>query len=90
MIEVYKDGKLMYTLTSTDGKEDIAIVSKEIISKSSLSPQAFDDVFTGFISSSKTHEEAYCKAEEYHASVFSSNKYNSYDSFRIAKSRRLK
>lgn len=90
MIEVYQNGKLLYSITSTDGREDVAIVSKSVIQKASLSPEAFDDVFTSFIKESRTHEEAYCKAEEYHLKIFSSTKYSGYESFRVSKSRRFK
>lgn len=91
MIEVYKNGKLLYTISSTDCMDtDIAIVSKSVIQKASLSPEAFDDVFTSFIKESRTHEEAYCKAEEYHLKIFSSTKYSGYESFRVSKSRRFK
>lgn len=90
MIEVYQNGKLLYSIASTDGREDVAIVSKSVIQKASLSPEAFDDVFTSFIKESRTHEEAYCKAEEYHLKIFSSTKYSGYESFRVSKSRRFK
>lgn len=90
MIQVFKDGKLMYTLASIGQAQEISIVSKDIITKSNMTSEGFEELFFTELKQCRTHTEAYCKAENIHFETFGHNRYKDYDSFRISKSQRLK
>jgi hypothetical protein len=88
-LEILKDGVVKWTIQPTDhnlSPHDIVAV----ISSVSMSPEGFDNLFFKFVNDSKTHKEAYERAEKVHETMFQRRKYSDYDSFSVSKSRRLK
>ena len=90
-IDVFSNGNLLYSITGTDDFDpsDIAIVSRNLIEKATMSAEGFDDLFFTQLKHSNTHSEAYSKAEEIHLSTFGHQKYSNFDCFRAVKSKRL-
>lgn len=87
--EIYQDGKLKMTLTSTDGKGcDIVVMPKVLVKECSMSANGFEELFFGFLKGNVSHTQAYDQAEEVHESYFERRRYSDYDSFRKAKSQR--
>jgi hypothetical protein len=91
-IEVYSNGKLLYSITGTYdfNCDDIVIVSRNLIEKATMNAEGFDELFFTHLKSSESHIEAYTKAEQVHFETFGHNKYSDFESFRKAKSTRLK
>lgn len=91
-IEVYSNGRLLYSITGTDdfNPEDVTLVAKSLLEKATISAEGFDDLFFTHLKSSGSHVEAYTKAEKVHYRTFGHNKYSDFESFRKAKSTRLK
>lgn len=91
-IDVFANGKLLYSITGTDdfNPNDLVVVAKNLIEKATMTAEGFDDLFFEKLKDSRTHVEAYDKAEQKHFETFGHNKYSDFDSFRISKSKRLK
>jgi hypothetical protein len=91
-LDIYQNGRLLYSIESTDSLSptDIAVVSKNVLQKSSISAEGFDDLFFDSLKESRSHKEAYFKAEEKHFNIFGTKRYTDFDSYRISKSNRLK
>lgn len=91
-IEVFNNGKLLYSISGTDDFDpsDIVVVSKKMIEGATMSAQSFDELFFTKMRESRTQIEAYEKAESQHFSTFGHHKYSDYDSFKVSKSNRLK
>lgn len=83
--EIYQDGKLKWTVESTDKTvvaNDIIILPKSLANNCSLSTESFDELFFNELKTSSTHIEAYEKAENVHYEYFEKRKYSSYESFK--------
>jgi hypothetical protein len=91
-IDVYANGKLLYSITGTDDfkPEEVVIVTRKLIENATMTAEGFDDLFFEKLKDSRTHVEAYDKAEQKHFDTFGHNKYRDFDSFRVSKSKRLK
>jgi hypothetical protein len=88
-LEITKEGKVLWTIESTDGslsQNDIVTV----ISNCSISPTGFDELFFQFVREEKTHVAAYERAERVHEIMLGKRKYSDYESFSEAKRKRLK
>lgn len=91
-LELYQDGRLIVSIEPVGNmvSGDFTFLPKSIASQCQLKAESFDDIFFQCLKEKKTHEAAYNQAEEIHEQFFGSNKYASYESFRSAKSTRLK
>jgi len=93
MIQIYENGKLKWTIEAIGAgisPNDITIIPTSIAKGCTLSAASFDEVFMEKLRESKTHIEAYEKAEQLHESYFGKRKYSDHDSFKVSKSNRLK
>lgn len=87
--EICQNGKVLYTIEATDNLSslDIAVVSRNVLSKASATAEGFEDLFFTAYKDGISNKEAYFKAEDMHYSIFGQYKYSSYESFKNAKSR---
>lgn len=66
---------------------------KKEISRDDLklnTPDGFNKRFEHYLKTSDTQSDAYMKAEQDHASLFGTEMYSSYDSFRVCRNRKMK
>jgi hypothetical protein len=85
----FTGGRVKWTIESTDRNvtsDDFVTV----VSHCSMSAVGFDELFFRYVNDSKTHTEAYERAEKVHETLLGRRKYSDYDSFRVSKSQRLK
>jgi hypothetical protein len=88
--EIYQDGKLKLTLTSTDGSRcDIVTMPKVLLKECSLTAEGFEGLFFTFLKGNISHTQAYEQAENVHYEYFEKRKYKDYEVFKSVKSRRF-
>jgi hypothetical protein len=88
-LEITKEGRVLWTIESTDGNLSQGDVVT-VISNCSMNPKGFDELFFRFVNDSKTYVDAYERAEKVHETLLGRRKYSDYDSYREAKRIRLK
>lgn len=81
-LELFRDGKLYMTIEAVGNGNDFEVIPKRFIKDSSLSADSFQELFYDCMKETKTHVEAYEKAEEIHEHYFSKRRYSSYHSFK--------
>jgi len=91
-LELYQDGRLIVSVEPIGNvvSGDFTFLPKKLMKGCQLNPQSFDDLFFECLKEQRTHEKAYNRAEEIHEQYFGAPKYSGYDSFKNAKSNRLK
>jgi hypothetical protein len=85
----FTGGRVKWTIESTDGN----ISSSDfvtVVQNCTMSPAGFDELFFRFVNDSKTHVEAYERAEKVHETLLGKRRYSDYTSFAESKRVRLK
>jgi hypothetical protein len=78
-----EDGKLLYTITSTDGTScELVVMPKVMVKDCTMTAEGFDELFFSFLKGDTKHTEAYDRAEKMHEHFFGRQKYSSYESFK--------
>jgi hypothetical protein len=82
-------GHVKWTIESTDGNLS-ASDFVTVVTNCSMSPTGFDELFFRFVNDSRTHIEAYERAEKVHETILGKRRYSDYTSFAESKRQRLK
>lgn len=90
MIEVYQNGQLKFTIQEIGMPSDFIVIPREVTKTCTMNAEGFKEIFFTCLKTSKTHAEAYEKAEEIHSQYFNERKYSGYTSFKVAMSKAAK
>jgi hypothetical protein len=86
-----ENGKLLYTITSTDGTScEIVVMPKVMVKDCTLTAEGFDELFFSFMKGDTKQTEAFEKANTLHEHYFGKPRYSDYNSFRNARTQRIK
>jgi hypothetical protein len=89
--QISQDGKLLYTITSTDGTScELVVMPKVRVRDSTMTADGFEELFFSFLKGDTKHSEAFEKANTMHEHYFGKPKYRDYEVFKSSKSQRHK
>ncbi len=89
-VDLFTGGRFLFSVIVDCSVDELILVPRWLVNNASADAEGFDQLFFQAIKSSRTHLEAYEKAEVQHRATFGKNKYSSFESYKITKQKRLR